>query len=74
MKPQRFSPPAPTQRDGIIVAVDKASTAPLHTLHRAGIESIAASHVKRGTPAYVRLVERLEAIVEMRRAREARPL
>jgi hypothetical protein len=66
--PGQFAPSAPTQRDGIIVAVDKVSSAPLQTLTPAMVESIAASHVKRGTPAFERLVERLGAVVARRKA------
>ena len=68
---QQFSPSAPTQRDGIILAIDKVSTAPLQTLTPAMVESIAASHVRRGTPAFARLVERLNAVVRNREARDA---
>lgn len=59
-----------TQRDNAIAAFAKAATAPLHTLTPAMLESIAASHARRGTPAFARLLDKLAGTVAERRARE----
>lgn len=52
-------------------AVAKATTAPLHALTDAMLESIAASHARRGSADFGKLVAQLREIVAGRRDREA---
>lgn len=58
-----------TQRDNAIAAFAKVTTAPLHTLTPAMLESIANSHAPAG-PKRVKLLERLQAAIAGRRERE----
>lgn len=58
------------QRDKDAAALTCVRFAPLHTLTPAILESIAGSHAKRGTPAFDRLLARLERAVAERRERE----
>ena len=60
-----------TKRDNAIAAFAKASTAPLLTLTPAMLESIAASHARRGTRDFDQLLAKLSETVEARRVREA---
>lgn len=48
-------------------AFAKAGTAPLATLTPAMLESIAASHARRGTPAFEKLVGELAQVAEARK-------
>lgn len=54
-----------------VAAFAKVGTAPLERLDDAMIESIAASHARRGTPAFNRLLTGLREVVAMRRERDA---
>lgn len=49
-------------------AFAKVGTAPLETLTPGMVESIAASHARRGTPAFDKLLADLRVVVEQRRA------
>lgn len=60
-----------TKRDNAVAAFAKASTAPLHTLTDAMLESIAASHSRRGTRDFDQLLGKLRDTVAARRIREA---
>ncbi|QOV95247.1 hypothetical protein [Novosphingobium sp. ES2-1] len=60
-----------TKRDNAVAAFAKASTAPLQTLTPAMLESIAASHARRGTHDFDQLLAKLTETVEARRVREA---
>lgn len=60
-----------TKRDNAVAAFAKASTAPLHTLTEAMLESIAASHARRGTRDFDQLLDKLRDTVASRRIREA---
>lgn len=60
-----------TKRDNAVAAFAKASTAPLQTLTPAMLESIAASHARRGTRDFEQLLAKLTETVEARRVREA---
>lgn len=51
-----------------VAAFAKAGTAPIETLTDAMVESIAASHARRGTPAFDALLRDLREVVEARRA------
>lgn len=66
----RYSRKNIAQRDNHAAAFAKASTAPLRALTPAMLESIAGSHAKRGTPAFDRLLARLERAVAERHERE----
>lgn len=59
-----------TRRQNHIAAFTKAATAPLHTLDMAMLESIAASHARRGTRDFDQLLERLRSTVAERGERE----
>ena len=52
-------------------AFAKAGTARLETLTPAMLESIAASHARRGTPLFDKLLVDLSQVVEMRRSMAA---
>ncbi len=60
-----------TKRENAVAAFAKASTAPLHTLTEAMLESIAASHARRGTHDFDQLLTKLRDTVAARRIREA---
>ncbi|SMC68654.1 hypothetical protein [Novosphingobium sp. B1] len=60
-----------TKRENAVAAFAKASTAPLHTLTEAMLESIAASHARRGTRDFDQLLAKLRDTVAARRLREA---
>lgn len=60
-----------TKRDNAVAAFAKASTAPLHTLTDAMLESITASHARRGTRDFDQLLAKLSETVAARRVREA---
>lgn len=68
--PSPFARVEMTQRDNSIAAISKASTAPLDRLNAQLIESIAASHARRGSKAFVELHAKLVEIVEARHERE----
>lgn len=57
-----------TKRANWIAAITKASTAPLSALTPDMIDSIAASHARRGTRDHAKLVSEITAIVEGRSA------
>lgn len=59
-----------TKRDNAVAAFAKASTAPLHTLTEAMLDSITASHARRGTRDFEQLLAKLRETVEARRERE----
>lgn len=59
-----------TKRDNAVAAFAKASTAPLQMLTPAMLESIAASHARRGTRDFDQLLAKLSETVEARRERE----
>lgn len=67
MKP-RHAKPVMTRQHNHVAAFSKASTAPLERLTPAMIDSIAASHARRGTPAFDKLLADLQAVVENRKA------
>ncbi|MFN3456870.1 MAG: hypothetical protein ACK4Z8_04760 [Novosphingobium sp.] len=60
-----------TKRDNAVAAFAKAATAPLERLTPAMLESIAASHARRGTRDFDQLLAKLAETVEARRVREA---
>lgn len=62
-----------TKRDNAVAAFAKASTAPLHTLTEAMLDSITASHARRGTRDFDQLLAKLRETVEARRQREQAP-
>lgn len=65
---------APKQASALynhMTAFDKARTTPLERLDDGMIESIAASHARRGTPAFDSLLTGLREVVAMRRERDA---
>jgi len=55
-----------TKRDNWTAALAKANTAPLKTLTPMMIESIAASHARRGTPDHAKLVVAINAVIDGR--------
>lgn len=59
-----------TRRDNLTAAFSKAATAPLERLTPDMIDSIAASHARRGTRDFEQLLEKLHETVEARRVRE----
>jgi hypothetical protein len=61
-----------TKRDNTSAAFAKASTAPLQTLTDAMLDSITASHARRGTRDFDQLLTKLRETVEARREREVR--
>lgn len=61
-----------TKRDNTVAAFAKASTAPLQTLTDAMLDSITASHARRGTRDFDQLLTKLRETVEARREREVR--
>ncbi|HQS98091.1 MAG TPA: hypothetical protein PK823_16535 [Novosphingobium sp.] len=73
MKGQRFprNRENVTKRDNAVAAFAKAATAPLHTLTPAMLESITASHARRGTRDFDALLAKLGQTVNDRREREA---
>ena len=58
-----------TARGNTIAATMKASTAPLETLTADMLDSIAASHARRGSRQFENLLARLQRIVRDRKAR-----
>ncbi len=70
MRQTRHKPPAMTRAFNHTAAFAKAQMAPLTTLNSAMIESIAASHARRGTAGFDQLKRDLIEVVEMRRGRE----
>ncbi len=71
MKPRRasFKPKTNvTVSANRVAAFAKAGTAPIETLTDAMVESIAASHARRGTPAFDTLRRELFEVVNARRA------
>lgn len=60
-----------TKRDNATAAFAKAATAPLRTLTPAMLESIAASHARRGSKDFDALLAKLNETVAARREREA---
>ena len=60
----------PSVAENTTIARSKVIMAPLHRLTDALIDSIAASHSKRGTMAHARLKADLEALAEARRVNE----
>ena len=61
-----------TKRDNTVAAFAKASTAPLSTLTDAMLDSITASHARRGTRDFDQLLTKLRETVDARREREVR--
>lgn len=61
-----------TKRDNTVAAFAKASTAPLQTLTDAMLDSITASHARRGTRDFDQLLTKLRETVKARREREVR--
>lgn len=61
-----------TKRDNTVAAFAKASTAPLQTLTDAMLDSITASHARRGTRDFDQLLTKLRETVDARRQREVR--
>lgn len=61
-----------TKRDNTVAAFAKASTAPLLTLTDAMLDSITASHARRGTRDFDQLLTKLRETVDARREREVR--
>ncbi|WP_041550408.1 hypothetical protein [Novosphingobium aromaticivorans] len=59
-----------TKRDNMTAAYAKAATAPLDRLTPAMLDSIAASHARRGTRDFDQLLAKLRETVEARRLRE----
>lgn len=57
-----------TRQFNHVAAFSKVGTAPLETLNDAMIESIAASHARRGTPAFDKLLADLREVVANRRS------
>ena len=70
MKP-RHAPAQMTRLYNHTAAFAKAQMAPLATLTGAMLESIAASHARRGTAGFDQLLRDLREVVEMRRGRES---
>ena len=66
----RHSAPKMTREYNTVGAFMKVTTAPLHTLTPAKLDSIAASHAKRDTPAFHKLLAEVEAMIAARRERE----
>lgn len=72
MKPRaKHAPKTVSAHYNHVAAFAKASTAPIEGLTPAMIESIAASHARRGTPGFDKLLRDLAEVVEMRKARIA---
>ena len=62
----RHSAPKMTREHNTVAAFMKAKSAPLHTLTPAWLDSIAASHAKRDTPAFYKLLAELTVWVAER--------
>ena|GEM_PF-5023415 len=71
-RPAFQRPQAITRRENHTAAFMKVATAPLATLTPAMLESIAASHARRGSPDFARLFASLSQQIADRRARETR--
>lgn len=68
-RPARTAPKQMTAAFNHTAAFAKIGMAPLAHLTDAMVESIAASHARRGTAAFEKLHRDLREVVEMRRAR-----
>jgi len=66
----RHAKPNVTVRANAVAATMKAATAPLSTLTPMMLESIAASHARRATPQFARMLADLQRIVNKRREGE----
>ncbi len=72
MRPSYTPKPQMTKRANRVAAFAKIHTAPLETLTPMMVESIAASHERKGTVGFQKLLTELHATLDHRRAREAR--
>lgn len=66
----RHAPDQMTVKANAVAAFAKVSTAPLHTMTDAMVDSITASHARRGTPQFVKLRAALDKVLAERRERE----